>query len=127
MADAMQSACLSTPSQLFCVSPPGEALPGWSDPTVDTTVSLQPMPTYWYYVIAGGGALFLLGCVALVMVLCCHRYHLAAKKSQPSVSYKSTYTGTGQYVGNGTGAVAGSGVEPMLTIRLEKEEPSSQC
>lgn len=121
----MQSACLSTPSQFFCVSLPGEALPGWSDPTVDTTVSLQPMPTYWYYVIAGGGALFLLGCVTLVMVLCCHRYHLAAKKSQHSVSYQSTYTG--QYVGNGPGALAGSGVEPMLTIRLEKEEPCSQC
>ncbi len=68
--EAMQSACLSTPSQLFCVSPPGGASPGWSDPTVDTTVSLQPMPTYWYYVIAGGGAIFLLGCVTLVMVLC---------------------------------------------------------
>lgn len=123
--EAMQSACLSTPSQFFCVSPPGGASPGWSDPTVDTTVSLQPMPTYWYYVIAGGGAVFLLGCVTLVMVLCCHRYHLAAKKSQHSVSYQSTYTG--QYTGGGTGGLAGPGVEPMLTIRLEKQEPCSQC
>lgn len=84
------------------------------------------MPTYWYYVIAGGGAIFLLGCITLVMVLCCHRYHLAAKKSQHSVSYQSTYTG--QYTGSGgTGGLAGSGVEPMLTIRLEKQEPCSQC
>ncbi|XP_051564741.1 neuropilin-2b isoform X2 [Myxocyprinus asiaticus] len=105
-------------TQPFAAFPPemtGGDLPGWSEPTVDTTVSLQPMPTYWYYVIAGGGALFLLGCVTLVMVLCCYRYHLAAKKSQHSVSYQST--GTGQYVGNGPGGLTGSGVEPMLTIR----------
>ncbi len=72
----------------------GGASPGWSDPTVDTTVSLQPMPTYWYYVIAGGGAIFLLGCVTLVMVLCCHRYHLAAKKSQHSVVLPEHVHGT---------------------------------
>ncbi|KTF73509.1 hypothetical protein cypCar_00045808, partial [Cyprinus carpio] len=91
-------------TQPFAAFPPemtGGASPGWSDPTVDTTVSLQPMPTYWYYVIAGGGAIFLLGCVTLVMVLCCHRYHLATKKSQHSVSYQSTYTG--QYTGSGPG------------------------
>ncbi|XP_016341997.1 uncharacterized protein LOC107688751 isoform X2 [Sinocyclocheilus anshuiensis] len=115
-------------TQPFAAFPPemtGGASPGWSDPTVDTTVSLQPMPTYWYYVIAGGGAIFLLGCVTLVMVLCCHRYHLAAKKSQHSVSYQSTYTG--QYAGGGPGGLSGPGVEPMLTIRLEKQEPCSQC
>lgn len=115
----MQCACFSTPSQLFCVCPPGGAVPGMSDPTVDTTVSLQPMPTYWYYVIAGGGALVLLASITLLMVLCCHRYHLAAKKSQHSVSYQSTH-----YPG-GTATVPA--VEPMLTIRQEKHEPCSQC
>ncbi|TRY66022.1 hypothetical protein DNTS_014111 [Danionella cerebrum] len=121
-------ACICNPHLMLCHMAPGSMLstiiwgasPGWSNPTVDTTVSLQPMPTYWYYVIAGGGALFLLGCVMLVMVLCCHRYRLSAKKSQHSVSYQSTYTG--QYASNGTGAPTGPGVEPMLTIRQENSE-----
>lgn len=105
-------------SQLFCVSPPGGALPGATEPTVDT-VSVQPIPTYWYYVMAGGGALLLLASATLVMVLCCHRYHLAAKKSQHSVAYQSS-----PYAG---GPAPGAGVEPMLTIRLDKEDRSSQC
>uniref|UniRef100_A0A8C9VZF9 Neuropilin n=1 Tax=Scleropages formosus TaxID=113540 RepID=A0A8C9VZF9_SCLFO len=106
------------PSQLFCVSPPGGALPGRSDPTVDT-VSVQPIPTYWYYVMAGGGALLLLASATLVMVLCCHRYRVAAKKSQHSVAYQSS-----QY---STSATPAPGVEPTLSIRLEKEDHSSRC
>ncbi|KAG7463989.1 hypothetical protein MATL_G00182460 [Megalops atlanticus] len=108
-------------TQPFAAFPPdmtGGALPGGTDPTVDT-VSVQPNPTYWYYVMAGGGALLLLASAALVMALCCHRYHLAAKKSQHSVTYQSSHFPSS--------ATSGPGVEPMLTIRLEKEDRSSQC
>ncbi|KAJ8380080.1 hypothetical protein SKAU_G00008580 [Synaphobranchus kaupii] len=96
----------------------GGAYPGGTEPSVDT-VSVQPIPTYWYYVMAGGGALLLLVSATLVMVLCCHRYHLAAKKSQHSVTYQSSHYPSS--------AAPGSGVEPMLTIRLDKEDRSSQC
>ncbi|KAG9349032.1 hypothetical protein JZ751_029350 [Albula glossodonta] len=108
-------------TQPFSAIPPdmtGGAIPGGSDPTVDT-VSVQPIPTYWYYVMAGGGALLLLVSATLVMVLCCHRYHLAAKKSQHSVTYQSSHYPSS--------ATPGPGVEPMLTIRLEKEDRCSQC
>lgn len=99
------------PSRFFCVSPPEGPLPGGSDPTVDT-VSVQPIPTYWYYVMAGGAALVLLGSAALVLALCCHRYRVAAKKTQHSVAYHSS-----QFAGS---PAPGPALEPTLTVRLEK-------
>ncbi|MGH0135200.1 UNVERIFIED_CONTAM: hypothetical protein FKN15_009810 [Acipenser sinensis] len=107
---------LPYPSQFFCVSPIGGTLPGGSEPTVDS-VSVQPIPTYWYYVMAGGGALLVMVPLVLVMVLYCHRYRYAAKKSQHSIAYKNT-----PYPSS-----AVTGVEPTLTIKLEKEDHSPQC
>ncbi|MGH0121957.1 UNVERIFIED_CONTAM: hypothetical protein FKN15_077438 [Acipenser sinensis] len=94
----------------------GGTLPGGSEPTVDS-VSVQPIPTYWYYVMAGGGALLVMVPLVLVMVLYCHRYRYAAKKSQHSIAYKNT-----PYPSS-----AVTGVEPTLTIKLEKEDHSPQC
>ncbi|XP_005998456.1 neuropilin-2 isoform X2 [Latimeria chalumnae] len=89
-------------------------LPPGSEPTVDT-VSVQPIPTYWYYVMAGGGALLVLVSVTLAMVLYCHRFCYAAKKSDHTVSYKNSHFLNG----------VTPGVEPTLTIKLEKEEHCS--
>ncbi|KAF0026179.1 hypothetical protein F2P81_020916 [Scophthalmus maximus] len=50
------------------------------EPTVDTVVA-QPVPAYWYYVLAGVGAILLLVTVTVVVILCCHRYHWATKKT----------------------------------------------
>uniref|UniRef100_A0A673CHW3 Neuropilin n=1 Tax=Sphaeramia orbicularis TaxID=375764 RepID=A0A673CHW3_9TELE len=101
--------CMNAPphrlSLHFNVSscPPGGAVSGM-EPTVDT-VAVQPVPVYWYYVLAGVGALLLLVTVTVAVVLCCHRYHWAAKKTS-----------------------LGPGLEPMLTIRLEKDDSyDSQC
>ncbi len=68
---------------------------------------------------------FLLGCVTLVMVLCCHRYHLAAKKSQHSCVLPEHVHGTVHR--RRSRGISGPGVEPMLTVRLEKQDPCSQC
>ncbi|MGH0184126.1 UNVERIFIED_CONTAM: hypothetical protein FKN15_014052 [Acipenser sinensis] len=105
--------CHSDPSG--CVTQ-GGTLPGGSEPTVDS-VSVQPIPTYWYYVMAGGGALLVMVPLVLVMVLYCHRYRYAAKKSQHSISYKNT-----PYPSS-----AVTGVEPTMAIKLEKEDHSPQC
>ncbi|XP_070980311.1 neuropilin-2-like isoform X1 [Oncorhynchus clarkii lewisi] len=146
-------------TQPFAAFPPdmtGGALPGASEPTVDTEVSVQPIPPFWYYVMAGVGALLLLASFTLVVVLCCHRYQLAAKKnSQHSVSYQSAhyhsshygpgpnhnhYSGPGGVMSThypNRGPLSGLGLagpsappmEPMLSIRLEKEDEhrGSQC
>ena len=119
----IRPACLSSPANLLCVSSPaGGALPAGSEPTVDT-VSVQPIPTFWYYVMAGAGALLLLASATLIMVLCCYRYRLAAKKTQHTVSYQS-HPNHLHYHSSG---LAGPGLEPMLSIRMEKDEhPCSQ-
>ncbi|RXM32121.1 Neuropilin-2 [Acipenser ruthenus] len=104
------------PFTAFYPETTGGTLPGGSEPTVDS-VSVQPIPTYWYYVMAGGGALLVMVPLVLVMVLYCHRYRFAAKKSQHSIAYKNT-----PYPSN-----AVTGVEPTMAIKLEKEDHSPQC
>uniref|UniRef100_A0A8D0E4X3 Neuropilin n=1 Tax=Salvator merianae TaxID=96440 RepID=A0A8D0E4X3_SALMN len=93
----------------------GTLLPG-SEPTVDT-VSVQPIPAYWYYVMAAGGAVLVLVSVALALVLHYHRFRYAAKKSDHSITYKTSH-----YVNGG----APLAVEPTLTIKLEQDR-SSHC
>lgn len=112
------------------------------EPTVDT-VAVQPVPVYWYYVLAGGGALLLLVTVTVAVVLCCHRYHWAAKKTSAShhhhhhhsVAYHSqlpnlhqnSYHNQGYNLSSDQNQL-GPGLEPMLTIRLEKDDSyDSQC
>uniref|UniRef100_H3BWX9 Neuropilin 2b n=1 Tax=Tetraodon nigroviridis TaxID=99883 RepID=H3BWX9_TETNG len=82
------------------------------EPTVDT-VAVQPIPAYLYYVLAGGGALLLMVTVSLVVVLCCHRYHWATKKTS---HHHSVHTHLYPR--------PGPSLEPMLTIRLEKNQSS---
>lgn len=95
---------------LFCVSPPGGS-PAGSEPTVES-VSAQPIPNLWYYIMAGGGALIVLLCFSLSMVLYRQRYGFAAKKSLHSVNVHFP-----------NGCV--TGVEPRLTIKVGKEDYSS--
>ncbi|XP_075704531.1 neuropilin-2-like, partial [Rhinoderma darwinii] len=99
------------------VYPGGTLLPG-SEPTVDT-VSVQPIPVYWYYVMAAGGAVLVLVSVALALVLHYHRFRYAAKKSDPAITYKTSHYANG----------APMAVEPTLTIKLEQDDPdhSSRC
>ncbi|NXI29243.1 NRP2 protein, partial [Sterrhoptilus dennistouni] len=104
--------CMAT---LFCVSSPGATLLPGTKPTVDT-VSVQPIPAYWYYVIAAGGAVVVLVSVALALVLHYHRFRYAAKKSDHSITYKTSHYANGAPVA----------VEPTLTIKLE-QDPSSRC
>ncbi|NXU90841.1 NRP2 protein, partial [Xiphorhynchus elegans] len=104
--------CMAT---LFCVSSPGATLLPGTEPTVDT-VSVQPIPAYWYYVIAAGGAVVVLVSVALALVLHYHRFRYAAKKSDHSITYKTSHYANGAPVA----------VEPTLTIKLE-QDPSSRC
>ncbi|XP_070694165.1 neuropilin-2-like isoform X1 [Pempheris klunzingeri] len=119
------------------------------EPTVDT-VAVQPVPAYWYYVLAGGGALLLLITVTVVVILCCHRYHWATKKTSGShhqsvmyhnsqhpnqhghqtcyqnqnLSYNLIHSPNQNHLYPGTG----QSLEPMLTIRLEKDDSyDSQC
>uniref|UniRef100_H3CMD9 Neuropilin 2b n=1 Tax=Tetraodon nigroviridis TaxID=99883 RepID=H3CMD9_TETNG len=89
----------------------GGAMSGM-EPTVDT-VAVQPIPAYLYYVLAGGGALLLMVTVSLVVVLCCHRYHWATKKTS---HHHSVHTHLYPR--------PGPSLEPMLTIRLEKNQSS---
>ncbi|XP_010187217.1 PREDICTED: neuropilin-2 [Mesitornis unicolor] len=103
------------PATLFCVSSPGATLLPGTEPTVDT-VSVQPIPAYWYYVIAAGGAVVVLVSVALALVLHYHRFRYAAKKSDHSITYKTSHYANGAPVA----------VEPTLTIKLE-QDPSSRC
>ncbi|NXD96245.1 NRP2 protein, partial [Chaetorhynchus papuensis] len=104
--------CMAT---LFCVSSPGATLLPGTEPTVDT-VSVQPIPAYWYYVIAAGGAVVVLVSVALALVLHYHRFRYAAKKSDHSITYKTSHYANGAPVA----------VEPTLTIKLE-QDPSLRC
>uniref|UniRef100_A0A8C4W3A4 Neuropilin-2 n=1 Tax=Gopherus evgoodei TaxID=1825980 RepID=A0A8C4W3A4_9SAUR len=92
----------------------GTLLPG-SEPTVDT-VSVQPIPAYWYYVMAAGGAVLVLVSVALALVLHYHRFRYAAKKSDHAITYKTSHYTNG----------APLAVEPTLTIKLEQDH-SSRC
>lgn len=115
------------------------------EPTVDT-VAVQPVPAYLYYVLAGGGALLLMVTVTVVVVLCCHRYHWATKKTSHhhTVLYHSnpqlSQHGDRNYYQNPNPAYnlvhghnhlypgTGPGLDPMLTIRLEKEQGcDNQC
>lgn len=91
----------------------GGTLPPGTEPTVDT-VPVQPIPAYWYYVMAAGGAVLVLVSVALALVLHYHRFRYAAKKTDHSITYKSS-----QYT-NG----APVAVEPTLTIKLEQDRGS---
>lgn len=100
---------------LFYVSPPGGTLLPGSEPTVDT-VSVQPIPAYWYYVMAAGGAVLVLVSVALALVLHYHRFRYAAKKSDHAITYKTSHYTNG----------APLAVEPTLTIKLEQDH-SSRC
>lgn len=148
----MRSACLPpsfmVPSSNVSSCPPGGAMSGM-EPTVDT-VAVQRVPAYWYFVLAGGGALLLLITVTVVVILCCHRYHLTTKKtsgshhhsvmyhsSQPSnqqghqncyqnqnLSYNMIHSPNQNHLYPGTG----QSLEPMLVIRLEKDDSyDSQC
>ncbi|NWS88891.1 NRP2 protein, partial [Toxostoma redivivum] len=102
-----------------CMEPitafPGATLLPGTEPTVDT-VSVQPIPAYWYYVIAAGGAVVVLVSVALALVLHYHRFRYAAKKSDHSITYKTSHYANGAPVA----------VEPTLTIKLE-QDPSLRC
>uniref|UniRef100_A0A6I8QPJ8 Neuropilin 2 n=1 Tax=Xenopus tropicalis TaxID=8364 RepID=A0A6I8QPJ8_XENTR len=94
----------------------GTLLPG-SEPTVDT-VSVQPIPVYWYYVMAAGGAVLVLVSVALALVLHYHRFRYAAKKSDHAITYKTSHYTNG----------APLAVEPTLTIKLEQDDRDhSRC
>ncbi|XP_036174858.1 neuropilin-2 isoform X3 [Myotis myotis] len=90
----------------------GTLLPG-TEPTVDT-VPVQPIPAYWYYVMAAGGAVLVLVSVALALVLHYHRFRYAAKKTDHSITYKTSHYTNG----------APLAVEPTLTIKLEQDRPS---
>lgn len=98
---------------LFCVSPPGGTLLPGTEPTVDT-VPMQPIPAYWYYVMAAGGAVLVLVSVALALVLHYHRFRYAAKKTDHSITYKTSHYTNG----------APLAVEPTLTIKLEQDRGS---
>uniref|UniRef100_A0A4W3IEF9 Neuropilin 2a n=1 Tax=Callorhinchus milii TaxID=7868 RepID=A0A4W3IEF9_CALMI len=97
-------------------NPPPGSRPAGSEPTVES-VSVQPIPTYWYYIMAGGGALVVLLSISLGMVLYRQHYRYAAKKSVHSANFKNVHFPNG-YV---------TGVEPALTIKLEKDDYSSNC
>lgn len=148
----MGSACLPpsfiVPSSNVSSCPLGGAMSGM-EPTVDT-VAVQRVPAYWYFVLAGGGSLLLLVTVTVVVILCCHRYHLATKETSGShhhsVMYHSSQHSNQQghqncyqnqnpscnliHSPNQSHLYPGTGrsLEPMLTIRLEKDESyDSQC
>lgn len=148
---SVQCACLP-PSSTETTSnvsscPPGGAMSGMM-PTVDT-VAVKPVPAYWYYLLAGGGALLLLITVTVVVILCCHRYHGATKKTSVSHHHSVMYHNSQHpnqqghqhschnpnasynliHSPNQTPLIPGSrpSPEPMLTIRLEKDDFDSQC
>lgn len=148
----MRPACLQ-PSSIVPTSnvsscPPGGAMSGM-EPTVDT-VAVQPVSAYWYYVLAGGAALLLLITLTVVVTLCCHRYHWAPKKTSAShhhsVMYHNSqhpnqqghqnsyqnqnlsYNLIGSPTQNTLYPGTGPSLDPMLTIRLEKDDSyDSQC
>lgn len=99
-----------SPSNALRVSPPGGTLPPGTEPTVDT-VPVPPVPAYWYYAVASGGAVLVLVSVALALALHYHRFRYAAKKTDHSISYKTSHYTNG----------APLAVEPTLTIKLEQD------
>lgn len=113
------------------------------EPTVDSVVS-QPLPVYWYYVLAGVGALLLLVVVTVTVILCCHRYHWAPKKSSHHNQNHSVTYHSNQLQGNYTSyqnqnmhynlihqnhmyPATQPNSDPTLTIRLEKDDFDTQC
>uniref|UniRef100_A0AAV2JYV4 Neuropilin n=1 Tax=Knipowitschia caucasica TaxID=637954 RepID=A0AAV2JYV4_KNICA len=111
------------------------------EPTVASVVA-EPLPVFWYYVLAGVGALLLLIVVTVTVVLCCHRYHWSPKKSSHhSVMYHQNnqpINMQGSYNQNQNlhynlihqnHVYPGSqpNLDPMLTIRLEKDDFDTQC
>lgn len=148
----MRSACLPpssvVPTSNVSSCPPGGAMSGL-EPTVDT-VAVQPLPAYWYYVLAGCAALLLLVTVTVVVTLCCHRYHWAPKKTSAGHHHSVMYH-NGQHPNqpshqncyqnqnlsynliqspnqNNLRPVTGPSLDPMLTIRLEKDDSyDSRC
>lgn len=101
---------------MLYISPPGGALPGRSEPTVDT-LSVPPISPNWYYFMAGGGAILFL-VIAVVMAIGCRR--LTAKRSRPTMAYYSPHSA---YYPNGAMSRAGGG--PKLTVWVEKGDGNS--
>ncbi|CAB1412536.1 unnamed protein product [Pleuronectes platessa] len=147
------SACLprssTEPTSNVSSCPPGGAMSGM-EPTVDSVVA-QPLPAYWYYVLAGVGAILLLVTGTVVVILCCHRYHWATKKTSSSGHHHSVMYQSGQHSNQQAQQNCyqnqnlsynlihspdqshlypgpGPGPDPMLTIRLEKDDSyGSRC
>ncbi|XP_043931341.1 neuropilin-2-like [Protopterus annectens] len=92
------------------------SFPPGIEPTMDT-VSVQPIPTYWYYIMAGGGAFLVLVSVVLAVVLYCHRYRYSAKKNDNSVAFQNSHFTSG----------VRSSIEPILIVKAEKEDHSLKC
>jgi len=63
---------------------------------------------------AAGGAVLVLASVVLALVLHYHRFRYAAKKTDHSITYKTSHYTNG----------APLAVEPTLTIKLEQERGS---
>ncbi|KAK3530725.1 hypothetical protein QTP86_034623, partial [Hemibagrus guttatus] len=104
------------PFAAFQPDVPGGALPGRSEPTVDT-LSVPPISPNWYYFMAGGGAILFL-VIAVVMAIGCRR--LTAKRSRPTMAYYSPHSA---YYPNGAMPRAGGG--PKLTVWVEKGDGNS--
>lgn len=98
------------------ISPPGGALPGRSEPTVDT-LSVPPIAPSWFYFMAGGGSVLFL-VVAVVMAIGCRR--LTARRSRPTMAYYSPH---GAYHPNGATPRSGGGSK--LTVWVEKGDGNS--
>lgn len=96
------------------ISPPGGALPGKSEPTVDTLSVLPTLPN-WYYVMAGGGAILFL-VIVILMAVCCRR--LTARRSQPTMAYYSPHNA--HYPNGGMHRTT-----PKLTVWVEKGDGNS--
>lgn len=98
------------------ISPPGGALPGKSEPTIDT-LSVPAVLPNWYYIMAGGGAILFL-VIVIVMAVSCR--HLTARRNQPTMAYYSPHSA--HYP---NGGVHRSGVTPKLTVWVEKGDGNS--
>lgn len=98
------------------ISPPGGALPGKSEPTIDT-LSIPPILPNWYYIIAGGGAILFL-VIVIVMAICCR--HLTARRNQPTMAYYGPHN---SHYPNG--GIHRPGTAPKLTVWVEKGDGNS--
>ncbi|XP_076879304.1 neuropilin-2a isoform X2 [Brachyhypopomus gauderio] len=106
-------------TQPFAAFPPditGGALPGRSQPTVDT-VSVPPISPNWYYFMAGGGAILFL-VIAVVMAVGCRR--LTAKRNRSTMAYYSPHNA---HYPNGSTPRSGTGSK--LTVWVEKGDGNS--